>query len=41
MTIVNVNGDMTKSYNHMMLSYDKEEPFNAKEKPMRLLDEKD
>jgi len=33
MTIVNANGDMTKSYNHMMLSYDKEEPLAKKEKP--------
>ena len=33
MTIVNANTDMTKSYNHMMLSYDKSEPLAKKEKP--------
>ena len=33
MTIVNANIDMTKSYNHMMLSYDKSEPLAQKEKP--------
>lgn len=33
MTIVNANPDMTKSYNHMMLSYDKQEPIAQKEKP--------
>ena len=33
MTIVNANVDMTKSYNHMMLSYDKSEPLAQKEKP--------
>ena len=33
MTIVNANPDMTKSYNHMMLSYDKSEPLARKEKP--------
>ena len=33
MTIVNANMDMTKSYNHMMLSYDKSEPLAQKEKP--------
>ena len=33
MTIVNANVDMTKSYNHMMLSYDKTEPLAQKEKP--------
>ena len=34
MTIVNANTDMTKSYNHMMLSYDKPEPLARKEKPL-------
>ena len=33
MTIVNANIDMTRSYNHMMLSYDKSEPLAQKEKP--------
>ena len=33
MTIVNANLDMSKSYNHMMLSYDKSEPLAKKEKP--------
>ena len=33
MTIVNANVDMTKSYNHMMLSYEKSEPLAQKEKP--------
>ena len=33
MTILNANPDMTKSYNHMMLSYDKQEPIAQKEKP--------
>ena len=33
MTIVNANVDMTKSYNHMMLNYDKSEPLAQKEKP--------
>ena len=33
LTIVNANIDMTKSYNHMMLSYDKSEPLAQKEKP--------
>ena len=33
MTIVNANPDMTKSYNHMMLSYDTSEPIAQKEKP--------
>ena len=33
MTIVNANIDMTRSYNHMMLSYDKSEPLAKKEKP--------
>ena len=33
MTIVNANVDMSKSYNHMMLSYDKSEPLTQKEKP--------
>ena len=33
MTIVNANPDMTKSYNHMMLRYDKQEPIAQKEKP--------
>ena len=34
MTIVNANPDMTKSYNHMMLSYDKTEPIVKKETPL-------
>ena len=34
MTIVNANNDMTKSYNHMMLSYDKTEPIVKKETPL-------
>jgi len=33
MTIVNANIDMTRSYNHMMLSYEKSEPLAQKEKP--------
>ena len=33
MTIVNANPDMSKSYNHMMLSYDRSEPIAKKEKP--------
>ena len=33
MTIVNANIDMTKSYNHMMLSYGNSEPLAQKEKP--------
>ena len=33
MTIVNANIDMTRSYNHMMLNYDKSEPLAQKEKP--------
>ena len=33
MTIVNANNDMTKSYNYMMLSYEKSEPLAQKEKP--------
>ncbi len=33
MTIVNANNDMTRSYNHMMLSYEKSEPLAQKEKP--------
>ena len=35
MTIVNANLDMTKSYNHMMLSYEKSEPLTQKEKPAK------
>tara|TARA_B100000902_G_scaffold166883_1_gene161684 strand:- start:245 stop:694 length:450 start_codon:yes stop_codon:yes gene_type:complete len=34
MTIVNANPDMTKSYNHMMLSYDKMDLIPKKEKPV-------
>ena len=34
MTIVNANPDMTKSYNHMMINYDKSEPLAKKEKPV-------
>jgi hypothetical protein len=33
MTIVNANNDMTRSYNHMMLNYEKSEPLAQKEKP--------
>ena len=33
MTIVNANPDMTKSYNHVVLGYDKSEPLARKEKP--------
>ena len=35
MTIVNANIDMTRSYNHMMLSYEKSEPLTQKEKPAK------
>ena len=34
MTIVNANPDMTKSYNHMMLSYDKMDLIPKKSKPV-------
>ena len=34
MTIVNANTDMSKSYEHMMVNYDKVEPLARKEKPM-------
>ena len=33
MTIVNANLDMSKSYTHMMVNYDKAEPLARKEKP--------
>ena len=33
MTIVNANIDMSKSYNHMMINYDKSEPLAQKQKP--------
>ena len=33
MTIVNANPDMTKSYNHVVMGYDKSEPLAKKEKP--------
>ena len=33
MTIVNANPDMTKSYNHVVMGYDKSEPLARKEKP--------
>ena len=35
MTIVNANPDMTKSYNHVVLGYDKSEPLARKEQPMK------
>ena len=35
MTIVNANPDMTKSYHHVVLGYDKSEPLAKKEQPMK------
>ena len=33
MSIVNASGEMSKSYTHMMVNYDKAEPLARKEKP--------